>query len=205
MASARLTDVDLERDPPLEGGTLAVSDDAPEIVGEPVVHLPDVVSFPAIFRAEYPGLVAIAWGLTGSRETAEDIAQEALLSLHRRLNRGADISNPAGYVRRTCSNLAVSWVRRRMAETRALLRTGAPQGSAPALEASDELFWSEVRRLPRRQAQAVALFYGYDMSVADVATTLEISKGTAKTHLHRGRHTLAERLGIGPPRGGEVT
>jgi RNA polymerase sigma factor (sigma-70 family) len=168
------------------------------------VELPAVVSFAAVFRAEYRGLVAVAWGLTGSRETAEDLAQEALLTLHRRLERGDAIDNPAAYVRKTCSNLAVSWVRRRMAETRALLRIGAPQGSAPALEARDELFWSEVRRLPRRQAQVVALFYGYDMSVADVAATLEISVGTAKTHLHRGRQTLAIRLGLDGPDDGEV-
>ena len=47
-----------------------------------------------------------------------------------------------------------------------------------------------------RQAQVVALFYGYDMSVADLAATLEMSTGTAKTHLHRGRQTLAARLGL---------
>ena len=80
----------------------------------------------------------------------------------------------------------------------------APQGSAPALDARDELFWSEVRRLPRRQAQVVALFYGYDMSVADVAATLEIATGTAKTHLHRGRQTLATRLELEGLGDGEV-
>ena len=183
---------------------MAVSDDAPPLVGEPAVQLSAVVSFGTLFRTEYRGLVAIAWGLTGSRETAEDLAQEALLCLHNQFQKGAAIENPAAYVRRTCSNLAVSWVRRRMAETRALLRVGAPQGSAPALDASDELFWSEVRRLPRRQAQVVALFYGYDMSVADVASTLEISTGTAKTHLYRGRQTLASRLGLAAPEDGEV-
>jgi len=198
--------VDLKREPPPEGGVLDISNGAPRprIVQDVVVELPAVVSFPAVFRAEYRGLVGVAWGLTGSRETAEDLAQEALLNLHRRLERGDAIDNPSAYVRRTCSNLAVSWVRRRMAETRALLRIGAPQGSAPALDARDELFWSEVRRLPRRQAQVVALFYGYDMSVADVAATLEITTGTAKTHLHRGRQTLATRLELEGLGDGEV-
>ena len=108
----------------------------------PSRRLPEVVSFSAVFRAEYRGLVSIAWGLTGSRETAEDIAQEALLSLHRRLERGELIDNPVAYVRRTCSNLAVSWIRRRMAETRALLRSGTPQGSDSAIDAENEAFWS---------------------------------------------------------------
>jgi RNA polymerase sigma-70 factor (ECF subfamily) len=186
----------LTEEPPTEGGRVDTAGDPPRTVEGPVTELPGVVSFPTLFRAEYRGLVAIAWGLTGSRETAEDIAQEALLSLHHRLARGDLIENPAAYVRRSCSNLSVSWVRRKMAETRALLRVGVPQGSAPALDAENEVFWSEVRRLPRRQAQVVALFYGYDMSVADLAMTLEISPGTAKTHLFRGRQTLAARLGL---------
>ena len=186
----------LTGEPQTEGRGVGTTDDAPQVSEVPVERLPEVMSFSAIFRAEYRGLVAIAWGLTGSRDTAEDMAQEALLSLHRRLERGESIENPAAYVRRSCSNLSVSWVRRKMAETRALLRIGAPQGSAPASDAENEAFWFEVRRLPRRQAQVVALFYGYDMSVADLAVTLEISTGTAKTHLSRGRKALAARLGL---------
>jgi RNA polymerase sigma-70 factor (ECF subfamily) len=183
-------------EPQAERRGVGTTDDAPDVIDVRVEHLPEVVSFSAVFRAEYRGLVAIAWGLTGSRDTAEDMAQDALLSLHRRLERGESIENPAAYVRRSCANLSVSWVRRKMAETRALLRIGTPQGSAPASDAENEAFWSEVRRLPRRQAQVVALFYGYDMSVADLAETLEISPGTAKTHLFRGRQALAARLGL---------
>ena len=166
-------------------------------------QLPDVIAFAALYRREFHGLVTLAWGLTGSRETAEDLAQEALLALHRQWERGT-IDNPEAYVRRTCANLAVSWIRRRVAETRALLRLGAPPGSASGLEESSETFWAEVRRLPCRQAQVVALFYGYAMTVAEVSETLQMSPGTAKTHLHRGRRTLASRLGVDAPATEEV-
>ena len=50
--------------------------------------------------------------------------------------------------------------------------------------------------LPRRQAQCIALRYVYGLDVADIADTLGISDGSAKVHLHRGRHALAEQLGI---------
>ena len=41
-----------------------------------------------------------------------------------------------------------------MAETRALLRSGTPQGSLTRPSMTDsETFWYEVSRLPRRQAQ----------------------------------------------------
>jgi len=157
--------------------------------------LPEVITFAAFFRREYHGLVALAWGLTGSREAAEDLAQEALLSLHRRWDQPDYLDNPKAYVRRTCANLSVSWIRRRVAETRALLRVGRPDAEAVELSEESGSFWAEVRRLPRRQAQVVALFYGYDLTVAEVSETLNMSTGTVKTHLHRARATLAVRMG----------
>lgn len=177
-----------------EGVRVDHLDEPPTPGREAAAELPDVMSLTTLFRREYPGLVVVAWGLTGSRETAEDIAQEAMLSLHRRWERGDRIDQPAAYVRRACANLAASGVRRRMVEARALLRIGVPQGSTSGLDEGTEVFWAEVRRLPRRQAQAVALFYGYGMSVAELAETLDVSPGTAKTHLHRGRQALAARL-----------
>lgn len=59
-----------------------------------------------------------------------------------------------------------------------------------------ETFWAEVRRLPRRQAQSIALFYVYDLGVAEIARTLGCSEGSVKVHLSRGRAALASRLGV---------
>lgn len=47
---------------------------------------------------------------------------------------------------------------------------------------------------PRRQAQVVALQYLYDLGVADVAATLEVSEGSVKVHLSRARATLRRVL-----------
>jgi RNA polymerase sigma-70 factor (ECF subfamily) len=57
-----------------------------------------------------------------------------------------------------------------------------------------EQFWAEVRRLPRRQAQATALFYALDLPVSEVAATLGLAEGTVKVHLSRARTELADRL-----------
>ena len=56
-------------------------------------------------------------------------------------------------------------------------------------------FWAEVRRLPRRQAQATALFYALDLPVSEVAATRGCAEGTVKAHLSRARSGLAVRLG----------
>ena len=66
------------------------------------------------------------------------------------------------------------------------------------LQAEDAVFWSEVRKLPRRQAQCIALYYVYGCSLADVAMTLGCAEGTVKAHLARGRSRLAVRLGEPP-------
>jgi len=55
---------------------------------------------------------------------------------------------------------------------------------------------NKARSLPRQQARVVALHYLEDRSVDQIAEILDISPGTVKTHLHRGRATLAIRLGI---------
>ena len=39
-----------------------------------------------------------------------------------------------------------------------------------------------------------ALRYVYDLSVADIATTLGCSEGTVKVHLSRGRARIAEQV-----------
>lgn len=66
----------------------------------------------------------------------------------------------------------------------------------PELETPDANFWRAVRSLPTRQAQAIALHYLEDRSVADVAAILGCTESTAKVHLHKGRKNLAGRLGV---------
>lgn len=102
-----------------------------------------------------------------------------------------------GYVRGICAHQAVSAVRRTLAERRALRRYASGGFTTlVALSADSERFWAEVRRLPRRQAQAAALYYALDLSVTDVAATLGCAEGTVKSHLSRAREELARRLEI---------
>ena len=51
-----------------------------------------------------------------------------------------------------------------------------------------------MRALPARQAQAVALHYLEDRSLAEIARILGCAEGTVKAHLHRGRRALADAL-----------
>jgi RNA polymerase sigma-70 factor (ECF subfamily) len=154
------------------------------VVGEP---------FDAFYRREFPRLVVLAHGLAG-QALAFDLAQEAMIVAYRRWDEVQNFDSASGWVRGVCAHTAVSAVRRRLAEARAIARLRARPAFHQAEGDADEEFWREVRRLPRRQAQVVGLHYALDMSVADVAAALGCAEGSVKAQLFKARRTLAARL-----------
>jgi RNA polymerase sigma-70 factor (ECF subfamily) len=154
-----------------------------------------VQSFDAFYRAEYRSVVALAAALSGSRWAAEDLAQEAFSAAYRRWDQVGAFEYPHLWVRRVVANKSVSLIRRSVAETKA--RTWFGNGRPPLEQMPDESeeVWDAVRRLPRRQMQVIALVYLGGLSVDEAGEVLGCSGGTVKTHLHRGKETLARRLG----------
>ncbi len=157
--------------------------------------------FEAFFRVEYPRLVTLLVAVTGSRGAAEDLAQEALIRAHARWDQIVRYDKPGAWVRRVALNLASNHGSRRRSEGRALARLRSQRPSEPYAYADDDPvevddFWALVRRLPARQAAAIALHHLEDRSVAEVASAMGCSEGTAKTHLRRGRIALAALLQI---------
>ncbi len=152
------------------------------------------VAFDDFYAAELPRLVALARGLCSSA-VAEEVAQEAMLVAYRRWRDVSELDRPDLWVRRTCANLAVSQFRRRLVELRATARLAGRRQPPVELSPAGEEFWTAVRGLPHRQAQAAALRFVYDMPLAEIATTLGTSEGTVKQHLSRARRALARALG----------
>jgi RNA polymerase sigma factor (sigma-70 family) len=153
-------------------------------------------SFDEFYAGELPRLVALARSLCSSA-VAEDVAQEAMLVAYRRWREVGKLARPEQWVRRTCANLAVSQFRRGVVELRVRTRLAARRPPPPPdLDESAEEFWAAVRALPHRQAQAAALRFVYDLPIAEIARTLDVSEGTVKQHLSRARHSLALTLGV---------
>jgi RNA polymerase sigma-70 factor (sigma-E family) len=156
--------------------------------------------FEYFYLEEYPKVVALAYALSGSRMGAEDLAQEAFLRAYRDWARVGSYEHQAAWVRRVAANLATSGLRRRLVEARALTRlAGQREPAVEPLAGEDAQFWVAVRTLPRRQAQAVALYYFQDLSVQQTATVLGCAEGTVKAHLAKARGTLARQLQREPP------
>lgn len=150
-------------------------------------------TFEEFYETEYRAVLALARVLTGDRHQAEDLTHDAFAAA---LVSWDTLTNPEGWIRTVAANKARSVWRRRGAERRALGRLEGEVRLGSDLPGDTADFWEQVRLLPRRQSQAIALFYLEDRSVAEVAQILGCSESTARVHLTRGRKALASRLGV---------
>jgi RNA polymerase sigma-70 factor (ECF subfamily) len=161
---------------------------------------PSNETFEAFAERERTSLVALAWALTGSMGSAEELAQDALTAAWEGWDRVGGLDRPGAWTRRVVINRAAGVRRRAFREHRAIGRlvqrdTGAPALTLEMSTESGEL-WAALRSLSPRQAQVLALHYLDDRPVAEIATILDCTQATVRVHLHRGRRALARRLSL---------
>lgn len=153
--------------------------------------------FTAFFRVEFPRVVRTVSLLVGDRAVAEEIAQEAFVSLYDHWRKVSRYERPEAWVRRVAIRMA-GRVSRRERMRQALERRFPTAETAPSATERDGDVYAAVRLLPLKQRTAVVLFYFEDRPVAEVADLLECSQATARVHLHKARRRLAEALGGRP-------
>ena len=155
-----------------------------------------IESFPAFYEAEYRAMVRLAVALVGRRDVAEELVQDAFLTLHGRWDQVSRYESPEGWLRRVVVNRSVSALRRRAVEVRLLGRLSRlRERPAESPQVEDEI-WRAVAELPKRQAQVNALMFVEDLTVSEVAAVLECEENTVRTHLRRARQSLAAQLGL---------
>jgi len=171
-----------------------VMDDA-DAVGSDELSI-RIVSFSAFYEAEYRGMVRLAAALVGRWDVAEELVQDAFVTLHGRWDQVSRYESPEGWLRRVVLNRSVSVLRRRAVEVRLLGRLSRVRERPADLPQVEAEIWREVASLPKRQAQVIALMFVDDLSVSEIAAVLECEENTVRTHLRRARQTLATRLSL---------
>ncbi|TYO99216.1 RNA polymerase sigma-70 factor (ECF subfamily) [Geothermobacter ehrlichii] len=171
----------------------------------------DDESFARLVERHIQPLINLGWRMTGSRDLAEDLAQETFLRLHRSLGSFRGDSSLATWLYRTLSRLAIDHLRREKLKRRIFFFRGADdEGSDPVELAADpgpgpdeELQAREsVRRLRQalqqlspQQRAVFTLRHDEGLPLKEIATALGLSEGTVKAHLHRAVQTLRTSLG----------
>ncbi len=156
-----------------------------------------------VYKAEIRRLIGLGSVLMGSRAAGEDLAHDAFLLVLRRAERNPGyVRAPAWPLLRTVLvRLAVQRRRSIARESRRLARFWTPPDTEWWDPDPELIDWhAALRALPPRMRACVVLFYGEDVSVADVAKALGCSPRTVEHQLHDARAKLADRLGPVRPR-----
>ena len=132
--------------------------------------------------------------VTGNRQEAEDVMQDAFLRLYERWDRVAGMEDPVGYLYRTAFNV----VRRR--SRRAALAVRRTLGLAPS---TDEFAAADARhvvsqalaRLTPRQRAALVLTEIMGYSSEEASRVLGVRAGTVRALASQGRAAMREVLG----------
>lgn len=150
--------------------------------------------FDAYCVAILPRIVGVAQSITGNRQDAEDAAIEALARAFLHWHRLQRSSWRDAWVIKVTSRLAID-------QLRALRRIPSGQVEIhdphPEQDVEDrELLMPALRDLPRRQQQAIVLYYFGGLSYQEIARVQKVSMGSVKTHLHRAMKTLRVKFNV---------
>jgi RNA polymerase sigma-70 factor (ECF subfamily) len=160
----------------------------------------DRAAFAALFAHFAPRVKAYLIRLGASPNLAEEVAQEAMLSLWRK----AHLYDPAKasaatWVFTIARNLRIDQLRR---ERRPQLDADDPLAEAPA-PADDGLFWRQnegalrtaLKGLPQEQARVIELSFFADHPHSQIATELGVPLGTVKSRLRLAMARLRAAMG----------
>jgi RNA polymerase sigma-70 factor (sigma-E family) len=152
-----------------------------------------------LYAAHWRRLVRLSVLLVRDVATAEEVVQDSFVAVHGRWSKLRDPDRALAYLRQTVVNRSRSALRHRAV----VARHAAREVVSPTHPGADEsalvtdrrgAVLDAMRELPDRQREVLALRYYLDLSEAEIAATLGISRGAVKSHASRGASALRELL-----------
>lgn len=147
----------------------------------------------AIYSEHYRSLVRLAAFLVRDNATAEEVVQDSFVAMHGAWRRLRDTDKALSYLRQSVVNRSRSVLRHRMVVDKNTPKPppdmpSAEHGAIIQLERSAVV--SALRSLPERQREALVLRYYGDLSEAQIASVMGISRGAVKSHTARAMAAL---------------
>lgn len=142
-----------------------------------------------LYSAHYAGLVRLATMLLRDQGRAEEIVQDAFVTVHGRWRHVEEPDKAVAYLRTTVVNRSRSELRHRKVVAK---HEPDPPGADASAEshvlarAQRGAMLTALDGLSGRQREVLILRYYLDLSESDIAATLRISRGAVKSHSSRG-------------------
>ncbi|MGH8969095.1 MAG: SigE family RNA polymerase sigma factor [Actinomycetes bacterium] len=164
---------------------------------EPTVAWDADEAITQIYTAHYRSLVRLAALLLRDVAVAEEVVQDSFIAMHGAWRRLRDPDRALAYLRQSVVNRARSALRHHKVELKYAPApmpdaASAEYGALGALEHQEVV--TALRRLPERQREVLVLRYYVDLSEAEIAEAIGISRGAVKSHASRGMAALRTSL-----------
>jgi RNA polymerase sigma-70 factor (sigma-E family) len=146
-----------------------------------------------LYELHYVRLVRLAVLFVGDLGRAEEIVQDAFVDLVARWRTIREPGAAGAYLRMCVANGARSYLRHRAVVNRQPVSQPSEVNSAETdalVQLEHERVLSVLSELPGRQREVLVLRYYGQLSEAEIADTLGISRGAVKTHASRGLRSL---------------
>lgn len=157
---------------------------------------PDVEGFESFFTVESERLVRAMYLLTGDKQEAEDLSQEAMLRVFERWDEISTMASPQGYLYRIAFNLHRRHLRRALRNVRAR-KDAEPISSLDTTAVARTDVQRALRSLRKGEREVVVLRDWLGLSATEMSAVLGVSPAAARVRLHRARAALRETLGEG--------
>jgi RNA polymerase sigma-70 factor (ECF subfamily) len=148
-------------------------------------------SFEGFYEASHQRLFTALCLVTGNRDEAEEIMQDAFLRIFERWNKVSSVEDLDGYLFRTAMNVFRNRYRRTVVAARRVLSPGAARDDLAAVETRDEVV-RLLRTLNPRQRAAVVLTSILDYSSEEAGRLLKIRASTVRALTTQARAQLKQ-------------
>lgn len=128
-----------------------------------------------------------AYRLTSDEQAAWDVTQQSWIAIIKGLPRLNDPANFNAWSYRIVTNKSIDWLRR----NRLVKHTRIEDIAEPACKEEKDICIKELlEKLDVKKRAAVCLYYFEQLSIPEVAASLNISVGTVKSRLYAARNEL---------------
>ncbi len=142
-----------------------------------------------LYDAQYRGLVRIAFSMLGRRDDAEEVVQEAIISLR---GRWESVANPRAYLRRSVVNGSIAVIRRRQRAGMVAADPAPISQPVQLVELRDALL-----KLSERQRAVIVLRYVDGADDTEIAEALGVRRATVRSLAARGLADVRKELSDG--------
>ena len=137
-----------------------------------------------LYRAEYTGMVRLAFTLIGNNAEAEEVVQDSFVEISHRFD---ELDQPGGYLRTVVVSRCRSVLRRRR-----LMHLHPPP--PPDLSPEAESLWDVLEHLPEHQRIVVVLKYYCGFRASEIAKIIDQPAATVRSHLRRALGVMRKEI-----------